>query len=293
MKFQTLSVVAGTKHCQAKCPFCVSHMTGLDIAGSKPKPIHERNMLKTLKLAELAKVSTAIITSKGEPTLFPGQIDKYLSYFKDQFPFVELQTNGITIASGDIPNSTLKFWYDWGLTTILISNVGHDQELNRKTYMPKSDSYFDTQKLIDKLHDIGFSVRMTCVGIKGGVDCLEKFQEYLEYCKFIGADQVTWRPVAIPDISESKEVYDWTCKNLVDDSYDNHNRTSINLWVNKVGKLIRTLVHGGVIYDVDGQNVCLTDCLTHDPNEEEIRQLIFYPSGELYTDWQYKGSRLL
>ena len=36
------------------------------------------------------------------------------------------------------------------------------------------------------------------------------------------------------------------------------------------------LVHGAVIYDVNQQNVCLTDSLTIDQQKEEIRQLIFF-----------------
>lgn len=292
MKFQSLSVVAGTKHCNAACPFCVSRMTGLDLAGVRPQEIHRRNLLKTLRLARMGGVSTAIITGKGEPTLFPHQIDEYLEYFDDQFPFVELQTNAIHIANGRIAENTLQSWYDRGLTTILISNVGYDAELNRQTYMPKSESYLNIEHVIDLLKRIGYIVRMTCVGIKGGIDNADKFQKYLEFCSLIGADQVTWRPVSKPDTkerSDDQEVYDWTVENSLTDI----EAREVRDWVTRHGVPIRTLAHGGAVFDVNGQNVCMTDCLTHDHNEEELRQLIFFPDGELYTDWQFAGSRLL
>ncbi len=54
-----------------------------------------------------------------------------------------------------------------------------------------------------------------------------------------------------------------------------------------------TLMHGAVGYDVGGQNVCLTDCLTLDASNEDIRQLIFFPDGRLGYDWQYEGAVLL
>jgi len=292
MKFQTLSVVAGTQHCDAACPFCVSGMTGLDLAGKKPQEINSRNLHKTMQIANMSKVATCIITGKGEPTLFPDQITQYLVYFKHMFPFVELQTNGVRIARGQISTSILNDWYALGLTTILISNVGYDSELNRQTYTPKSEEYINHEELIEKLHDIGFIVRMTCVGIKNGVENFESFKKYLEYCKWIGADQVTWRPVNKPDSrenSESPEIYDWTVENSISEK----DSGAVKAWVHINGTLIRKLSHGGAVYDVNGQNVCMTDCLTHDTNEDELRQLIYFPSGELYTDWQFRGSRLL
>lgn len=63
--------------------------------------------------------------------------------------------------------------------------------------------------------------------------------------------------------------------------------------VAKDGTLLYNLVHGAKVYDYQGMNLCLTNCLTHDANEDTVRQLIFYPNGRLYTDWQYKGSILL
>ena len=42
-----------------------------------------------------------------------------------------------------------------------------------------------------------------------------------------------------------------------------------------------------------GQNICLSDCLTVDSREDDIRTLIFYGDGRLTYDWQYEGAVLL
>jgi hypothetical protein len=53
------------------------------------------------------------------------------------------------------------------------------------------------------------------------------------------------------------------------------------------------LVHGAIVYDLHGQNICLTNALTIEPRSDEIRQLIFFPDGHLRYDWQYKGAIIL
>ena len=52
------------------------------------------------------------------------------------------------------------------------------------------------------------------------------------------------------------------------------------------------LVHGAQVYDIEGQNFCLSDCLTINPESKEIRTLIFYADGSIFYDWQYQGARL-
>jgi hypothetical protein len=67
----------------------------------------------------------------------------------------------------------------------------------------------------------------------------------------------------------------------------------ITAWVTSVGRRILRLSHGAEVYDVDGQNVCLTDCLTVPSGEGQIRTLIYYSSGRVAYDWQYQGAVLL
>ena len=69
MKFRTFSIVVGNNACNAKCDFCVAKMT--DQVNFKCKDIDHRVFNVACSLADKAGVTTALLTSKGEPTLFP------------------------------------------------------------------------------------------------------------------------------------------------------------------------------------------------------------------------------
>src|SRR3989304_9471286 len=99
MKIQTFSIVAGSEACNARCPFCISKMTPpLGVTLKEPK-VNWRNFKKACRLAQSCGVTTAMITSKGEPIIFPKQISKYLRAMQIyEFPIIEVQTNGIMIA---------------------------------------------------------------------------------------------------------------------------------------------------------------------------------------------------
>jgi hypothetical protein len=49
------------------------------------------------------------------------------------------------------------------------------------------------------------------------------------------------------------------------------------------------------VFDYKGQNVCLSNCLTHEPYTDKsvMRNLIFFPDGHLRYDWEYQGAILL
>ena len=66
----------------------------------------------------------------------------------------------------------------------------------------------------------------------------------------------------------------------------------ITEWIGKQPKIL-SLSHGGNIYDIDGQNLCYTNCLTTSPSTEELRQIILYPDGTISFDWKYKGAFLM
>jgi len=59
---------------------------------------------------------------------------------------------------------------------------------------------------------------------------------------------------------------------------------------------LRTMMHGkhaANVYDLNGQNICISDCLEVEPESDDIRTLIFESSGTLKDHWQYSGSRFL
>ena len=285
MHFQTFSVVVGSKACNAHCPFCISKQTGLP----KPTEVNWRNFRVACRLAKQTGTTTVLLTGKGEPTLYPELITTYLRelIFFD-FPLIELQTNGIEIASGKLDGHLLN-WYDYGLTTIAISVVHYDNTKNAEIYQPGSVSYTNLEVLIHKLHQIGFSVRLCVMLLKGCIDCPDKVAQMIEECKQLGVEQLTFRNIKAADVTSDDKITEWTRQHALTEA----EVSAINLYVKSNGTLLHKLMHNTEIYDVGGQNVCLGTCLTQDPDKEDFRQLIFFPSGDLYWDWQYKGARIL
>ncbi|KKU50566.1 MAG: hypothetical protein A3A28_03895 [Candidatus Sungbacteria bacterium RIFCSPLOWO2_01_FULL_47_32] len=291
MRIQTFSILAGSEACNARCPFCISKMTpplGVDL----PEPnVNWRNFKVACRLAKQSGVTTAMFTGKGEPTLFPKQITRYLNEMAEfQFPLIELQTNGILIAEKSaVYKEHLKDWYERGMTTIAVSIVHYDPEKNREVYLPHKKSYIDLPGLIAFLHNTGFSVRLTCILASGFIDNAERTTTLIGFAKKLGVEQLTLTPVNKPDESESFETWKWTNTHHL----TGEERVEIIEYLKKHGHKILHLPHGAIVYDVNGQNVCMNNCLSVNPDPEELRNLIFFPDGHLRYYWQYPGSIIL
>jgi molybdenum cofactor biosynthesis enzyme MoaA len=302
MKIHTFSIVAGSEACNASCPFCVSKMTVANgVPEGRAPEINIRRFQKACRLAQLNGVTTAMITGKGEPTLFPNQVSEYLTLIQPyEFPLIEMQTNGIPIITKmTSPNqqvresmkSYLLSWLEMGLTTIAISMCGIDPELNRKIYLPHAKEYIDLPMLIKIVHEFGFSARLAGVMIAGGIDSPEKVQELVAFGREHKVEQITIRPVNKPgdDFSHDSETSKWASGN----GLTHEQKAKVKQFLNEKGTRLMELVHGGTVYDLDGQNICLTNCLTIDPDKDELRQLIFFPDGHIRYDWVHEGAILV
>jgi len=291
MRIQTFSVVAGSRACDAHCPFCVSKMTGV---GKIPHPgdFNERNLKKAIALAKLGQSTTCLITGKGEPTLYPNMITKYLSHLGQEFPFIELQTNGLQIgwlAEGNdivLTEDHLRDWHHLGLDTIALSIVSTDLGPNKDVY---NKNYPTLSGTVDLLHDLQYSVRLCVMMMKGGVDSVEKLQETLKFCKHNGVDQLTIRPINYPKNSHDAAAIEFVREHSVEELV----MAKIRKWIVTEGTRLLPLMHGAWIFDIEGQNVCLSDCLTVSEEEGQIRTLIYYGDGRISFDWQYDGALLL
>jgi molybdenum cofactor biosynthesis enzyme MoaA len=283
MNIQTLSIICGGSACNARCPFCVSRMTR---AIEKQAPtVNWRNFRIACKAAKQANVSTAMLTGKGEPTLWPELVEQYLSQLSD-FPFIELQTNGLAISRGIITPDQLQEWYFLGLTTIGISVVHWENEKNQEIYTP-GQQYPDLSRLIDQLHSIGFSVRLCCVMVRGYVDDYESVDELAEFARIREVEQVTLTPVNVPGEASDEEAYEWAKGRMID-------RDAIHSALERWGTKVMVLTHGGLVYDLDGQNICLNNCLSPEPTKQDsIRNLIFFPDGHLRYCWDHDGAIIL
>ena len=72
MKFKMFSVIVGSPACIANCPFCVSGETPNN-DNMKSCEINWRNLKIAANLANRSNVDTVMLTSRGEPLLFPKQ----------------------------------------------------------------------------------------------------------------------------------------------------------------------------------------------------------------------------
>jgi hypothetical protein len=301
----TMSVVVGSSACNARCPFCVSKMTVENGVGLKAQPIDYRNWEQALLLAEKSGVTTILLTGKGEPTLFPNQISEVLMRLRGpkntlRFPIIELQTNGIPIADGKLEcNSSfgvagdyLQEWYDLGLRTIAISNCGYNPSVNKAIYTPNRPDYIHLPGLIEKLHGRGFNVRLATVMIRNGIDHSVAAARMIDLAREWKVEQLTLRPVTLPHVVGNQEglpVANWIeSKGLNHDGF-----YEVYAYVRDHGKLLLKLPHGAEVYDVKGQNVCMSNCLTHSDSPDTIRQIIYFPDGHLRYSWEYEGAILL
>ena len=290
MKYKLLSAIVGTDACIASCPFCVSGVL-LDCKNMICPETNWRNFDICCNIANRSDVDTVMLTSRGEPLLFPDQITAYLEYLqKHHFPFIELQSNLIPVGMNfNKYNDYLKKWYELGLTTICISVVSENKEKNQRNYTPDGN-YMDLSDVIRRLHEIGYSIRLACVLCKGITHTIEEVKKVIMYAKSLGVEQLTLRPVNNEFRRESAAEWIKNHCLTVDD------KQAIQEYLQTDGTILLNLDRIGCVYDVNGQNVMFSEPLnkdTRDIDPENGRQLIFFPDGHIRYEWEKEGGILL
>lgn len=290
MRIQTYSVMVGGTACNCRCPRCVSQMTpSLGVRVETPK-VNWRNFLVGCKFARANGVSTALLTGKGEPTLYPELVLQFVERLAEQgFSFIELQTNGFLLANPDY-RKILHDWYGQRLTTVAISMVHYDDALNIKGMRPVTSPKCGLAETIVLLHEVGFSVRLSCILERGYIEFWPQVRELINFAQANKVEQLSVRSVEMSaDNTQNQEVAKYVRKHKPGKKA----LKKIQAHLESGGKPLLHLVHGAVVYDYAGQNICLTNCLTRNTDPEEVRQLIFFPDGHLRYDWVYPGAILL
>ena len=276
MKTNSFSIVVGDNMCNAKCPYCVSKMTG-KLVSVEPNWLRFEIACDIVDRASDGLVEV-ILTGKGEPTLHPGLITKYLNYLdSNRFPLITLQTNGSMLVK-----EKLVEWAKYGLTSVCIS-IGHVDGKKNTQLLGVPGDFWDSVKLC---HEVGLSVRLSCIMFRGGVDSMSKAVALIRMCHERDVEQLTFRDVELYN-NGSQEVVDWVVRHKLDVS------SGLKNWLESYGTHLMDLPHGGSVYDYQGQNVCVTNCLTGSPSPERQRQIIYFPDGRIAYDWRYKGARIL
>ena len=289
MNIRTFSIVAGSLACNARCDFCIAGMTPKNGIGTKEPDVNWERFRKACQYARDGLCSTAMITSKGEPTIFPDQITAFLEVLAEyKFPVVEMQTNGLLIAEGKkVTDEHLAKWAKLGLTTVAISVVHYHAEKNKSIYT-KTRPYMDLEACIAKLRRFGFTVRLTTILAKGYIDSPAELDKMVEFARRNDAKQLTATPVTKPNESDNEQIFSWTSLHAL----DKEQFGAIKSWVELNGSLVLELAHGARVYDVRGQNLCLSNCITVTPDAKEMRSIIFFPDGTVRYAWQYSGAIL-
>ena len=283
MNVQTLSVIVGGQACNATCPFCISRMTPNQMT-PKPPDVNWRRFETAIYVARAHGATTMMLTGKGEPTLSKDLISAYIRRNARELPIVELQTNGILLAGGKL-DPDLAHWEDHGLTTVALSIVHWDRQANEEIY----GSSYEVRDLVKKLHDYGLSVRLSVTMLEGYVDGVSAVNQMINFAKSVDAEQLTLTPVNTPYKCDDQTAL-WAKKHAVPPRVLDFYLPEFLHWH---GTKLITLPHGATIFDVDGQNVCLSNCLTPAVKDGTMRNLIFHPDGHLRFDWTHEGSILL
>lgn len=307
MNIQTMSIVVGTKACQAKCPFCVSKMTDFDDLRRQSQPFNEDHIEKAIQMAQIGNCSTCLLTGKGEPTLYLDHITRALQIVDNRFPFIELQTNGLVLATmSPEVKRCLAEWKLLGLTTIAISTSGYISAgvndvlrervavLNKDHY---AENYPDLKELSRQLQVFGFTRRLSVMAQRGGIETMNDVRDLINSCQEGRFNQLTIRPLNAPkeanNQSEDAAAYvkDAETK-LFNKAEFGEGVSSIEYWLQTFGTQIRRLSGGGRVFDIGGQNVAIYNCLTVD-KDEDLRSLIVFPNGTIKYSWEYPGAILL
>jgi molybdenum cofactor biosynthesis enzyme MoaA len=282
MKSNTFSIVVGDDKCNARCPFCVAKMTG------QVRPVVGLNVRRLDTACKIAKQSangfcTAMITGKGEPLLFPGHIEAVLYKLQEHnFPVIELQTNGVLI---DRYKKVMAKWQGIGLDLVCISIAADDPESSNCIMGISGDYRYP--HAVDTLHELGFSVRLNVTMTRQGLHTTKEFNALLARCHRLGVEQLTLREVTMPNCCGP--TAEWVKKNIP----TGFSKVLGHYIEMHGGTRLLVLPHGGVVYDICDQNVCVTNCLTGSTDPDDTRQIIYFPDGRIAYDWRYAGARIL
>lgn len=291
-KALTYSVIAGSRSCVNSCPICISEMTPDYGIGTKEPYVDWEKFRKATRIARNHGAENVLITSKGEATLFPYQVTRYLHEIeREPFDRRELQTEGSVLATGGrLYDEFLRVWKDHGLDVIAVSIYHYDSAKNAEMFRPKSDKQYDLAKFVKKLDSHGLGVRLSCVMMEGCIDTPQEVDKLIDFSRDNGVLQLTLRRADKPVAPNHEDNVGFIDKHaLRKERFDD-----IAKYLQFKGTLCDVLPHGAYVYEIDRQNVCITTGLTCDAGEKEIRQLIFFPPGMLTTSWEnIYGGRIL
>ena len=272
MEAQNLTISVPAGKCDKNCEYCISTITWQPESNQS---LMRRNMPKVKRLAEVARVTNVMITSKKEPFLAYHHLMWAVDHFKDYW--LEVQTNGIQLNT---------------------DAVGYGDDLSKSGVNVVAFSVDDLTKLheyINMFHtlaDLGIVVRV-CINLTRKITDHYNLPGIMAMIMSVRAvRQVLFRNINYPTTTTNKRhpAVKWIDENVDGGMY----ATMYEVMVDMKLPPIRTIPHVGVTtYDWNGVSVCFSDyCLQETNQTTDIKSLIYHQDGHLYTSWDRQASIL-
>jgi hypothetical protein len=151
---------------------------------------------------------------------------------------------------------------------------------------PEQYRLWETVKV---LQDLDLGVRLNCTMLRSGIHKPEDAERLIDKCAMESVDQLTFREVEMPERVLNPDIATW-----IKAEKPNGAAKKLHHYLEmKEATRLLELPHGGIVYDYNGQNVCISNCLTGTTDPNDIRQIIFFPDGRIAYDWRYPGARIL
>lgn len=293
MNIQTISIVVPTKGCVNKCPFCVSRMHENNYENS----FDEFQITKRLKWAIMNGVNTCIFTGTGEALQnyhFLGRVADLFRKMDYPFPNVEFQTTGVMLTEFDnnihckrghqlLGYYNINILKELGVNTISLSVSDIFEDINNLEIIGVSEKFkFYLNELIPFLKNNGFNIRLS-------LNMLNKYDSFLPSeiigrCKFLGADQITFRKMY--SAADDSEQSLWVRNNKCSDK----KLDDIRIYIENSDAFLYKLPFGASVYSINGMSTVIdNDCMSKE-NNESLKYCILRKNGKLYAQWDDEGS---
>lgn len=296
MNIQSISIVVPTKGCVNSCKFCVSRMHTNDYE----RVFNKFQIQKRIKWAVMNGVNTCIITGTGEALQnknFLYLLSEIFSELEHPFPNVEFQTTGVLLTAVD----NIQHLKSLGVNTISLSVSDIYDDFNMEIISAPPSLRFNLKELCDIIKKEGFNLRLSLNMTKYYDDATP--QDLINRCKYLGADQVTFRRLYSADDNseQSQWVKENACGKILDEIKVYIHGTPMEI-TNvggfqlpkpghpAYGTLLYKLPFGASVYSINGMSTVIDDDCMSKENDAALKYVILRENGKLYARWDDEGS---
>lgn len=297
MNIQTVSVVIPTRRCVNNCKFCVSCMH----ENKYEKSFDEFQIMKRIKWATMNNVNTCIITGTGEAFQnfhFLTRLADVFIKMNHPFPNVEFQTTGIMLTNSEYLFNKDNYYNinvlkELGVNTISLSVSDIFDDKNNMDIIGVNEKlHFKLKDLCEFIKTHGFNIRISLNLLD--VYNSRSVDEIIDKCKFLGANQITFRKMYCPKTgfsAQEKWVKEHGCnENKIKEIKEYINGSAVNGHQDAKGKFLYQLPFGAFVYSVNGMSVVIDDNCMGKNETISLKFVILRENGKLYSQWDDEGS---